>query len=86
MQKQVARLDRWRSGYAFALTQPADTLDPADVVGTLRCPGDAPAIHALALRALTAPAGSAAGDDEIATLARHPLARWHTRRQPSESL
>jgi tetratricopeptide (TPR) repeat protein len=84
--KQLARLDRWKSGYAFALTQPADTLDPADVVGTLRCRGEAPAIHALAMRALQAPAGSAAGDDEIAALARHPLARWHTRRQASERL
>ncbi len=83
--KQLARLDRWKSGYAFALTQPADTLDPADIVGTLRCRGEAPAIHPLAMRALQAPAGSAAGDDEIAALARHPLARWHTRRQPSET-
>ena len=84
--KQLARLDRWKSGYAFALTQPADTLDPADIVGTLRCRGEAPAIHPVALRALQAPAGSAAGDEEIAALARHPLARWHTRAQASERL
>jgi len=83
-QKQLARLDRWKSGWAFALTQAADTPDPADVVGTLRCPGDVREIHALALRALAAPAGSGAGDEEIATIARHPLARWHTRREPTE--
>jgi len=83
-QKQLARLDRWKSGYTFALTQPADTTDPADVIGTLRCSGNAAAIHPLAARALKAPAGLPVGDDEIAALARHPLARWHTRGQPSE--
>ncbi|HVO34654.1 MAG TPA: hypothetical protein VMT21_03745, partial [Gemmatimonadales bacterium] len=84
--KQLERLDRWKSGYAFALTQPPETADPADVIGTLRCPGDAPAAHALAARALKAPAGSTEGDDEIAALARHPLARWHMRTQAGDLL
>ncbi len=82
--RQLARLERWRTGYAFALTQPAETTDPADVIGTLRCPGDAITARTLAARALQAPAGASEGDDEVAALARHPLARWHTRSQAGD--
>jgi tetratricopeptide (TPR) repeat protein len=88
-QKQLARLDRWRSGYAFALTQPPETLEPADIVGTLRWPFDAAATRALAVRALAgfeAGPPDEAGDDEIVTLTRHPLARWRTRSQPADLL
>ena len=81
--KQLARLERWRDGCAFALAQPPDTTDPADVVGTLRWTGDAVALHRAMPRALDAvpPAPTPGGDEEIAALARHQLAQWHARRQ-----
>jgi len=85
--KQLARLEHWRSGYTFALTQPPETMDPADVVGTLRWDGDAAATRPLATRALARPAeGAADGDAEIAALARHPLARWRARAQAADLL
>ena len=84
--KQLARLERWKSGYAFALTQPAETLDPADVIGTLRWPGDRTALHAAVTRALGTPPARASGDDEIAALGRHPLALWRARQGPSSRL
>ena len=83
--KQLARLGRWRSGYSFALTQPAGTLDPADVIGTLRWPGGVPALHHLAARALVTPLPAVPGEDEIATLARHPLAHWYSRQRATSS-
>jgi len=81
--KQLARLDRWKSGYTFALTQPAGTADAADVIGTLRSPCDASALYrhtAAALDMQTA----IPGDEEIAALARHPLARWRSRQRASD--
>jgi hypothetical protein len=83
--KQLARLGRWRSGYSFALTQPAGTPDPADVIGTLRWRGGVPALYRLAARALETPPPAAPGDDEIATFARHPLAHWHSRLRASST-
>lgn len=83
--KQIARLDLRKKGYTFALTQPADAADAADVIGTLRCPGDAPALYPLAARALEMPPPANVGDDEIAVLARHPLARWRCRQGASDS-
>lgn len=78
--KQLARLDRWKTGYSFALTQPPDPVDAADAIGTLRCPGDTGAPLPLVARALEAPTPEAApGDAEIAALARNPLAGWRTR-------
>jgi hypothetical protein len=66
--------------------EPPDTGDPADVIGTLRWPGDAAATWPLATRALTARAGPPDGDHEIAALARHPLARWRARSQAADPL
>jgi hypothetical protein len=77
--RQMARLDRWGCGYAFALSEPPGAPEPADVVGTLRAPADPAAIVALAARALDALPPAAAPDDEIVALARNPLARWRTR-------
>jgi hypothetical protein len=86
--KQLARLERWRSGYAFALAQPPETTDPADVIGTLRWAGDAATLHHYMLRALQTPppAPLPPGDEEIAALTRHPLAQWHTRQRASGTI
>lgn len=81
--KQLARLDRWKSGYAFALTQSAETQDPADVIGTLRWTGDGPALRAAVTRALGMPAAQVSGEDEIAAMGRHPLAHWRGRQGAS---
>ncbi len=78
--KQLARLDRWRRGVAFALTQPPATLEPADVIGTLRCGGDGEPLRPLVAQALLAEEPSRTEDAEIAALARQPLARWAARR------
>jgi Tfp pilus assembly protein PilF len=77
--RQMARLDRWRCGYAFALSEQPGAPEPADVVGTLRAPADPAALVTLAARALDALPPAAAPDDEIVSLARNPLARWRTR-------
>jgi tetratricopeptide (TPR) repeat protein len=77
--KQLARLDRWKSGLLFALAQAPGAADVADVIGTLRCPGGARAAYQHAARALQIPRPPAPGDDEIAALAANPLARWRTR-------
>jgi len=81
----LARLDRWRSGCAFALAQAPGLVDSADVIGTLRCPPDAAALPRLVARALALPAPPpAAAEPEILALARSPLARWRARQTASE--
>jgi len=84
--KQLARLERWRCGYAFALVQPPEPPEPADVIATLRYAGDTASLDALTLRVLATAPRPASGDEEIATLARHKLARWRARAQPSDPL
>ncbi len=74
----LARLDRWRSGYAFALAQVPGVTESADVIGTERC-ADAAAFQQQLARALAQPATAAAVDPEMLALARSPLARWRTR-------
>jgi hypothetical protein len=74
------RLDRWRCGFAFALSQRAGAEHAADVIGTLRVPPAAAPVAPHALRALRRLPPAAALDDEILALARHPLARWRARR------
>jgi tetratricopeptide (TPR) repeat protein len=78
-EKQVTRLDRWNAGYTFALTQAPGMAEVADVIGTLRCPGDARAIYRHAERALLIPAPDTPGAGEITALAASPLARWRKR-------
>jgi tetratricopeptide (TPR) repeat protein len=77
--KQLARLDRWRSGFAFALVQAPDTGDVADIIGSLRCPGGIRAAYRHAARALELVPAAAPADEEIIALARNPLARWRVR-------
>jgi tetratricopeptide (TPR) repeat protein len=77
--RQLARLDRWRSGYAFALAQEPGLGASADVVGTLHCPGGAPTARGYVARALQLAGDAPAVEEEITTLARSPLARWRAR-------
>jgi hypothetical protein len=81
--RQLARLDRWKSGYVFALAQSAGIVESADVVGTLRCPGDVAALQQQVVRALALPPPAATVEPEVLALARSPLARWRTRRTGS---
>jgi tetratricopeptide (TPR) repeat protein len=79
--KQLDRLARWRSGYAFALYEPEGAAEPADVTGV----GTEPAEHERtwvldALRGAR-PSGEAA-DPEALALARQPLAAWQVRAAP----
>ena len=76
--KQVERLGRWRSGYAFALVEPPDTDEGADVVGL---GADVPDRRIEA--ALEAAHGTlvvpAAPDPETLALASQPLTLWRQR-------
>ncbi len=78
-EKQILRLERWKSGLSFALTQPQLADTSADVVGTLRCSGPAADVYRRAARALRTTPPAVAGDAEIAALARQPLAHWRVR-------
>lgn len=77
--RQLARLERWGSGYAFALAQDPGVAESADVIGTLRVPAGARALPPQARRALELDPPAAAPDDETLALARNPLARWRAR-------
>jgi hypothetical protein len=81
----VARLDRWRSGYAFALAQAADPAEPADVIGTWRYAGDAAALHRHVAQALALPLAAGVVDPEILAIASNPLARWRSRQTRPDS-
>ena len=80
----LARLDRWKSGFAFALAQAPGVTDSADVIGTLRCTGDVAALRAQVARALALPLPAATAEHEVLALARSPLARWRARLAGSE--
>ena len=82
---QIARLDRWKSGYGFALAQSTDPGDPADVIGTWRWSGDPAALRRHLTHALAAPLAGGAVDPEILALAGNPLARWRTRQTRSDA-
>jgi hypothetical protein len=84
--KQLARLDRWKSGYAFALVQEPAATETADVIGMLGCPGGAPAVRGYLVRALQAAGGAPPASDAILTLARSPLARWRARQSAVPTL
>jgi len=75
---QLARLERWRSGYAFALAQVPGVGESADVIGTVRF-ADAVAFEQQLARALAQPPAAAAVEPEMLALARNPLARWRHR-------
>ena len=75
---QLARLERWRSGYAFALAQVPGVAESADVVGTMRFT-DAVAFEQQLARTLAQPPTATAVEPELLALARSPLARWRTR-------
>jgi hypothetical protein len=77
--KQIARLDRWRSGYAYALAQEPGASVSADVIGTLHCPGGAPTARGSLARAFQLAGAAPPLGDDAATLARSALARWRTR-------
>ncbi len=81
---QLARLDRWKSGYAFALAQVPGITDSADVIGTLRWTSDVTALQQQLSRALAVPIPATAVEYELLALARSPLARWRTRLAGSE--
>ena len=81
----VARLDRWRSGYAFALAQVADPAEPADVLGTWRYAGDAAALHRHLAQAIARPLAAGVVDPEILAIASNPLARWRFRQTKPDS-
>ena len=79
--KQLDRLTRWRSGYAFALYEPEGATEPADVTGV----GTEPAEHERtwvldALRGAR-PSGEPANPEALA-LARQPLSAWQVRAAP----
>lgn len=77
-QKQVDRLDRGRSGYAFALIEPPGTDEGADVVGVGEEVPDE--LLGAALRsAFGAGIAPAAPDPEALALAKQPLAPWRQR-------
>ncbi len=80
----LTRLERWKSGYAFALAQAPGIADSADLIGTLRCSGDLTALQQQVARVLALPPQTAAVEPELLTLARSPLARWQTRLAPAE--
>jgi len=82
---QLSRLERWRSGYAFALAQGADAEDPADVIGTWRWAGEPAALRRHLEQALAQPLPAAAVDPEILALAANPLARWRARQTRTDS-
>ncbi len=52
------------------------------MIGTLRCSDTPPGLYRQVARALRTPPPAVAGDAEIASLARQPLARWRTRQAP----
>jgi hypothetical protein len=78
--KQLDRLARWRKGYAFALFERDDAVEPADVVGVGAVPPEEERRAALAALASAAPAAPAA---EAIALARLPLAAWQQRAVPA---
>jgi predicted negative regulator of RcsB-dependent stress response len=81
---QLARLERWKSGYAFALAQAPEITESADVVGTLRGSGDVAALRQQVAQALALPPPGTAVEHDVLVLARSPLARWRTRLATSE--
>jgi tetratricopeptide (TPR) repeat protein len=79
--KQLDRLARWRSGFAFALYEPEGAAEPADVTGVGTEPAEHEPARVLdALRGNRPPAGPA--DPEALALARQPLAAWQVRAAP----
>jgi tetratricopeptide (TPR) repeat protein len=76
--KQVERLDRWRSGYAFALVEPPGTDEGADVVGVGEELPDG-RIEAALEAALGTPVAPAVPDPEALALAKQPLTAWRRR-------
>jgi tetratricopeptide (TPR) repeat protein len=77
-QKQVDRLARWRSGYAFALVEPPGTDEGADAVGVGEDVPDG--LIGAALRAAFGTGiAPAVPDPEALALARQPLTPWRQR-------
>jgi hypothetical protein len=81
---QFTRLERWKSGYAFALAQAPGVTASADVIGTLRCGGDVTALQQQIARTLALPPPAVSVESEVLALARSPLARWRARLTGSE--
>ena len=85
--RQLARLERWRSGWSFALAQDPDAGETADVIGTLRSTGDPGALQRQVETALAQPLAAAPCDRPLLALAGQPLARWCVRQTvPAPSL
>jgi tetratricopeptide (TPR) repeat protein len=76
--KQLDRLARWHSGYAFALVEPPGTEEGADVVGLGEELPDIRIEPALA-SALRAAAAPAVPDPEVLALGAQPLTSWRQR-------
>jgi len=76
--RQLDRLARWGSGYAFALFEPPEAADPADATGLAAPPEelDAAAVREALDRAKPAELDP---DPEALALARQPLAAWMLR-------
>ena len=76
--RQLDRLGRWRCGHAFALFEPPDAAEPADVVGIGEALTEG-AIATVLAAALRGPIRAADPDPEVLALARQPLAGWRQR-------
>jgi tetratricopeptide (TPR) repeat protein len=83
LDRQMARLERWKTGATFALIQVAGAVPSADVVGALCAPHAAPAALEAARLALAQPAAAASDPDEAARLAASPDAPWRRRQEES---
>jgi len=80
--RQIARLERWRSGTSFALVQVKGAHPPADIAGLACAPGETATMRQAALDALAAPAPPA-DVTEAAALASSPEAPWRRRHAPA---
>jgi len=76
--KQLDRLARWRSGFAFALYEPEGAADPSDITGVGTEPPEHERRWVLDALRRTLPTAAEA-DPEAVALARQPLAAWRTR-------
>lgn len=82
--KQLDRLARWSCGYAFALFEPTEAAEPADVAGVGAAPAESDvAATRDALRGAQPTALDP--DPEALALARQPLAAWKLRAEGAAS-
>jgi len=78
-ERQLARLERWRSGMSFALVQLANAWPPADVAGAVRPAAEAASVLEAARAALAETAPGTLDIEEAAALAASAEAPWRRR-------